>query len=444
MCALSGHGEGADWAGYTSWPANPGGAYDAALPARPKGYSTDPAVVAAQTQRGAALVAAIQDAIHAKQTSYTVRPGVYRFDGKGSVITVLRVNGFTLNAAGCVFILADSGAHLLSGDKAQSDPAPGVCSDITVQGSDAAPLIVDHEQLGKTQGTVQSYDPATGVMRIQIMPGYPGQVKPADDVTAYTSVGMDIPYGYYHSVYGKYADGQTVEPANGTVQVTTDKNDSARFAPGNFVTLPTPDGGAGVLGSFERTVVTNLTLKDIAIGAGSSLLDTWAGRLSGTTRLIRVKNGPIPGTNRLGVGTFSQTSSPRGSVLMDGCEFGGGYDDAMDIQSSGLTMYYKTSATNPNQMLVWQIRSSKGSTVFAKGDATHPLRGQELRQSLQRHGDGCGPLPRRGSDGRCGPGRRRPYLEQLQAAHQVRGQSRAADAGQTRGGGDARRLHRKR
>ncbi len=356
-----GHAQGANWAGY------PKTTYHASLPARPVGYSTDPATIAAQGQAGSTLKTAIQNAITAGETSYTVSPGVYRFTDSSAVINVLRVSNFTLNAAGCTFIMANPRAYLLSGQHNWNlDHMNAACSDITIQGSDSAPLIVDCDALSKTQGTITAYDPNTGTMQIAVMPGYSTQVNAADNVTAYTSAGMDIPYGYYHSVYGAYTNGQAIN--SNTVQLTitdpTDRLDAShRYAVGNFVTLPTLNSSSSLLCYFSAVDVTNLTLKNIAGGTGGPLFYTNGCALHGLTQIINVANGPIPGTNRLGVNPFAQTSSPRGSVVMNGCEFGGSYDDAMDIQSSHFNMYLQTLASN--QMLVWQIY---GGTDYAAGD----------------------------------------------------------------------------
>ena len=108
--------------------------------------------------------------------------------------------------------------------------------------------------------------------------------------------------------------------------------------------------------------VTNLTLKNIANGAGGALFYTNGCALKGLSQFLNVKNGPIPGTNRLGVAPFAQTSSPRGSVVMDGCEFGGGYDNSMDIQSSGFNMFMQMLAPEQNSRLadLWRHRLRGG------------------------------------------------------------------------------------
>ncbi len=362
------YAQGANWSGYTSWPTNPHGVYNPALPAYPKGFSTDPAVIAAQAQAGAALKARIQSAISAGKASYTVAPGVYRFADSGGVVSVLRVNHFTLNAPGCTFILANPQAHLVSGDKQESDPLPGICSDITVQGAPGKPLIVDRDLLGKTQGTITAYNPATGIVQVKLMPGYSAQVTPVPDaqhpifLTAYSSDGSDIPFGYYHDLYGKCSSVE-VDASARTVRLTlsdaADRLDAShRYAVGNFVTLPTTNNAGGVLASFERTEAHNLTLRDIANGIGGPLLDTWAGILTGTTHLIRVRNGAPPGTNRLGTSPCAQISRSSGDVVIDGCEFGDCWDDGIDIQANGFKMFYKTAA--PNQVVGWNIYGGLG------------------------------------------------------------------------------------
>ncbi len=92
--------------------------------------------------------------------------------------------------------------------------------------------------------------------------------------------------------------------------------------------------------------------------------------------MIRVINGPLPGTNRLGSTPFlGGNTSTSAQVILDGCEFGGSFDDAMDIQSSGLNMYYSTATTNPNQMLVWSLY---GGLSYKAGDAVSVFSGSSF------------------------------------------------------------------
>ncbi len=258
----AGHAQGANWAGYPAVP------YNAALPAHPVTASSDAngnysaAQITIQTNAGAALKTDIQNAINAGQTPYTVpfnfpgyaNNGVYRFTASGPVVQVggannnpVGVSNFTLSAPGITFVMANSGAYLLEGyHNWNADHITGTCSDITIEGSDSAPLIVDRDLLSKTQGTIKSYDPKTGIMQITIMPGYSTQILAADYVTAYRKAdGSDIPYSYYHGAYGAYTGGQTIDST--TVQVTADTNDSTRYVTGNFVTLPTGYGDFGSL-----------------------------------------------------------------------------------------------------------------------------------------------------------------------------------------------------
>ena len=202
-------------------------------------------------QAGATLKTDIASKISAGQTIYTVTPGVYRFTDSGAVVNAQGVHDFTLNAGGCTFVMANSGAYLLSAQHDyNSDHMTATASDITIQGDDAAPLIVDRDLLSKTQGTIKSYDPATEIMQVTVMRDYSTQIKASDFVTAYTSAGRDIPFGYYHSIYGAYTGGTAVNAS--TVQLTIssagDRQDSShRYAIGNFVTLPTTNSDSGIL-----------------------------------------------------------------------------------------------------------------------------------------------------------------------------------------------------
>jgi hypothetical protein len=378
--------QGANWPGYTSWPTNPLGAYNEALPAHPPGFSMDAAVVAVQTRRGADLRAAIQKAIDTKATHFEVPRNVYRFAEPGAIINVLRVSNFKVTAAGSIFIFAGTGQMLVSGTKFESDPGAGYCSDITIQGNPGDPLIIDRENLG-CQGRITAYDPGVGVLTVRVSPGYSTDVRPADAknglcVTAYHADGTDIPFGYYHDLYGRYSDVK-VYAVHRTVQVTLsdagDRLDAAhRYSIGNYVTLPSTGDTGGVLAEFLRTEAHNLTLRDIVNGTGKTLLDLWSGKLSGDARLIRVQNGAPPGTNRLGTSPcLAGSSTSHDNVVVDGCEFGDSYDDSMDIQGNGFKMVYKTES--PNQIVGWNLYGGIGYktgdrvSVFANGNFANVL-----------------------------------------------------------------------
>ena len=87
------------------------------------------------------------------------------------------------------------------------------------------------------------------------------------------------------------------------------------------------------------------------MGFGGALLP--AGCPGGDARFIGIRNGRMPGTNRLDSGPSMQKWINGGTVVFDGCEFGNSTDDLMDFQGSGQHMYYRTQPDRLKQIVTW-------------------------------------------------------------------------------------------
>lgn len=321
--------------------------YNANAPAYPVTY-TD-AQKDAQRAAGKSISAQITAAIAAKQTSFTIPPGVYRI---AKEFQFIGVHDFTVHMPGVELIIG-SGTLLYGRD----------ASNLAFTG----PAKIDQETNVHMQDTVRAYDATTGLCDVAIMPGYEVSDSAKGTVEAFTPAGVYLENPSWVS----YENFKVVAAAQRLAQVKLEVDKAGEsvyktlYQPGNLLAFRLH--GSPLLLSSER--INGLTLQDLDVYTGSGI--GWGGG-TGDWKFINIKGIRRPGTNRLMGSGGMQMSNTGGSVLIDGCEFSNVADDLVDYGGGGTFMVLKQAA--PRTVITWRGKYGVGDTLnFYDHSDFHPV-----------------------------------------------------------------------
>ena len=319
------------------------GAYDVHAPVYPVTY-TDAQKDAQQTA-GRAVLKRINDAVTSGAHAFTVPPGVYRIPDQGNdglkyvsgdgTLNFHGVQDFTLHAAGVEFVLENGGGFV----------ALESSRNVAILG----PARIDAARPPCTQGRIVTYDPATGLATLQILPGYEVAGAASGTVDAFSPAGTYLE----NPSWAGFHDLTVQDAAARTAQVRLDKA-SDIYKPGNLVALRIH--GSPLLVSSRGC--DGFTLRDIDVYTEAGI--GW-GSSTGDWKFINVRGIRRPGTSRLMAAGGCQMSSQGGSVTFDGCEFGSTADDLVDYGGGGLFTCARQEA--PRTVVTWGGSLAPGDTV---------------------------------------------------------------------------------
>ncbi len=318
-------------------------AYNVNDPVYPVVYSD-----ADKAAQRAAYLAMQQDEsnqVKAGAASYTVPPGVYRVPA-GAPLFALNKNGFTLNIAGCQFIL-ENGTTVFSWWNGN-----GILQSLSVMGDSTTSF--DADPLAVSQGTITAYDPTTGAAVIQLMPGYRTDIPASGSCYVYKPDGTPLPVPYYPSYSKAVVQNGIVQATLDTASALVSKGLSAdQYKVGNLVAMGIP--GSGYFLSLETT--NNVSVQNVRIEMPCGFL--W-GAGSGNWQFINVQGGRCPGTNRLS-GVSGCQATVHGTALFDGCEFSTASDDLIDV--SGGSLFLLVEQDSPTNIITYGGVADPGDTI---------------------------------------------------------------------------------
>ncbi len=322
--------------------------YNVHAPEAPVAYTS--AQKEGQQEAGAKIVAQINAAIAAKETSFTIAPGVYRI---AKAFQLVGVHNFTLRMVGVELIIG-SGSLIVGRDS----------SNLTFLG----PAKIDSEANVHTQGIVRAYDAATGLCDVEIMPGYELSDSAKGTVEAFSTAGVYLENPSWVGYEGlKVVDApKRLAQAKLGVDKAGERTYKTLYQPGNLLAFRLH--GSPLLVSSQN--IHGLTLKDLDVYTGSGI--GWGGG-TGDFRFINIKGIRRPGTNRLMGSGGMQMSNLGGSVLIDGCEFSNVADDLVDYGGGGTFMVLKPES--PRRIITWRGSYKVGDTLNFYGHTDFHLLG---------------------------------------------------------------------
>lgn len=262
--------------------------------------------IAHQRQRGTDFQKGLLAAIAAKQTTYTVAPGVYRL--AGSQLSLKGVENLLIDCKDVTFITEDKGRgfNLI---------AFNGCKNITLRG----PAIWDTANLPTRQGRVVAVDPAGRYFDLDVAAGY---------ALASTKVGKSRYHVFDASgrllTWAQQSFESTAVIKERTLRVELTRPSLVPLAPGQIVAL---EGGGGQLAAYNNC--ENMTLADLTIHTGVAHLYERGTR--GFSKQFNIRCVTPAGTNRLIAGQPIQHALKNGTLIYDGCEFGVGWDDGINL-----------------------------------------------------------------------------------------------------------------
>ena len=324
-----------------SRPALAAGAsdYQARAPAFSVVYNE--AQKAAQREKTRAIIGQINRGIKAGQTDFSFAPGVYRIPkvGPNNDFRLAPGGKFTLRVAGCEFFLENDGAFL------HYDDYEHQC-DIALLG----PAKFDVDPLLYTQGRISAYDAKSGLMTIEVAPGYPLAPKAEAVIESYSPQGVYLENPSWMS----YKNGRVTDEARRLVQVEAAANQTIYDA-GNLVTLINSQPLF-----FSLRGVKNLIARDLDLYGGTGWM--WGSGNGGDWKFERVRGVPRPGTNRLrGVASCQVYVSGGARVLFDGCSFSNNSDDLIDFGGGGIWMNARQNS--PREIVTWRGQARVGDAL---------------------------------------------------------------------------------
>jgi hypothetical protein len=306
--------------------------------ARPEGtppYSADTptyataytdAEIAAQRQRGTDFRQGLLAAIATKKTQYTLAPGVYRLAGGG-----LRLDGvenLVIDCKDVTFITEDTG-------KGINLIAFTACKDIALRG----PAVWDTAHLPFSQGRVVAVDPAGLSFDLDVPPGYAlsAQKQGPARYHVFDASGRLL-------TWAQQGFESTALLKERTLRVSLKRPSLVPLAPGQVVAL---EVGRGSLASYNNC--ENMTLADFTIHTGVAHLYERGTR--GFSKQLNIRCVTPAGTNRLIAGQPIQHALKNGTLIYDGCEFGVGWDDGINLMGK---FHLVARQQSPRELIVTQ------------------------------------------------------------------------------------------
>lgn len=324
--------------------------YSADAPTYATSY-TD-AEIADQRQRGTDFRQGLLAAIAAKQTTYTVAPGVCRL--AGGQLRLQGVENLVVDCADVTFITEDTGRgfNLIAFND---------CKNITLRG----PAIWDTAHLPTRQGRVVAVDPAGKGFDLEVAPGY---------ALASTKAGSSRYHVFDASgrllTWSQQSFESTALIKERTLHVALKRPSLVPLAPGQIVAL---EGGGGHLASYNNC--ENMTLSDLTIHTGVAHLYERGTR--GFSKQINIRCVTPAGTNRLIAGQPIQHALKNGTLIYDGCEFGVGWDDGINLMGA---FHLVARQISPRELIVTQGIDSGSELLFYGFDRLDPLGGAKVVQ----------------------------------------------------------------
>jgi len=320
--------------------------YNVNNPAFPTAF-TD-AQKATQRANTTSMLAALQAAVsNSNSTGYTIPAGDYRFSGNG--ISITNRSNFTIATSGSVnfWYEGTAGGTIFMFTS---------CSNCTVSG----PMTIDAELLAHTQGTVSSFDPASGVLDLEVLPGYSLQAQsPSNPFALFDRTGRELGEFYFtgwQSMGGSQVRLTGVTTSNGAFLQS--------IQPGTILAFEGYNANYNSVGGSGNA---NMTYSNMTFYCGTGAPgDTNAS--GGNTSWINYRCIPEPGTNRIYEGQPGEFFRNGGTLLFDGCEFDTGGDDGINLFSdSGIVV----QQTGPRTLILSPQPYAVGAETFrspAAGD----------------------------------------------------------------------------
>ncbi len=298
--------------------------YSADAPTYATAY-TD-AEIAGQRQRGSDFRQGLLAAIAAKQTTYTVAPGVYRLSG--GELRLDKVENLVIDCKDVTFITEDTGKgiNLISFN---------ACKDITLRG----PAVWDTAHLPFSQGRVLAVDPAGLSVDLDMPPGYAlsAQKQGPSRYHVFDASGRLL-------TWAQQSFQSIALLKERTLRVSLKRPSMVPLAPGQVVAL---EVGRGSLASYNNC--ENMTVADFTIHTGVAHLYERGTR--GFSKQLNIRCVTPAGTNRLIAGQPIQHALKNGTLTYDGCEFGVGWDDGINLMGK---FHLVARQQSPRKLIVTQ------------------------------------------------------------------------------------------
>ncbi|MCX6936922.1 MAG: right-handed parallel beta-helix repeat-containing protein [Verrucomicrobia bacterium] len=327
--------------------------YSADAPTYATAY-TD-AEIAEQRQRGTDFRQGLLSAIAAKQTTYTVAPGVYRLAGGG--LRLDKVENLVIDCKDVTFITEDTGKgiDLISFN---------ACKDITLRG----PAVWDTAHLPFSQGRVLAVDPAGLSFDLDMPPGYAlsAQKQGPSRYHVFDAGGRLL-------TWAQQSFQSIALLKDRTLRVSLKRPSLVPLTPGQVVAL---EVGKGSLASYNNC--ENMTVADFTIHTGVAHLYERGTR--GYSKQLNIRCVTPAGTNRLIAGQPIQHTFRNGTLIYDGCEFGVGWDDGINLLGK---FYLVARQVSPRELIVTQGIDQGSELLFYGFDSFDPLGGARVVQQSE-------------------------------------------------------------
>ncbi len=327
--------------------------YSADAPTYATAYSD--AEIADQRQRGTDFQKGLLAAIAAKQTTYTVAPGVYRLSGGG--LRLDNVENLVVDCKDVTFITEDTGRGI-------DLIAFNACKDISLRG----PAIWDTAHLPFSQGRVVAVDPAGLSFDLDMPLGYAlsAQKQGPSRYHVFDASGRLLTWAQqgFHSI---------ALLKDRTLRVSLKRTSLVPLAPGQVVAL---EVGRGHMASYNNC--ENMTVADFTIHTGVAHLYERGTR--GYSKQINIRCVTPAGTNRLIAGQPIQHALKNGTLIYDGCEFGVGWDDGINLLGK---FHLVARQVSPRELIVTQGIDQGSDLLFYGFDRFDPLGGAKVVQQSE-------------------------------------------------------------
>ncbi len=294
------------------------------------------AEIADQRQRGTDFRQGLLAAIAAKQTTYTVAPGVCRL--AGGQLRLTGVENLVIECKDVTFITEDTGSGIGLISFAE-------CKNVTLRG----PAIWDTAHLPFRQGRVVAVDPAGLNFDLEIAPGYALEASKAGPhrYHVFDASGRLL-------TWSQQSYESTAVIKEHTLRVALKRPSSVPLVPGKIVAL---ESGSGHLASYNNC--ENMTLADLTIYTGVAHLYERGTR--GFSKQLNIRCLTPAGTNRLIAGQPIQHALKNGTLIYDGCEFGVGWDDGINLVGK---FHLVARQQSPRELIVTQGIDAGSELLF--------------------------------------------------------------------------------